>query len=340
MDTDGKGNFPMQDHDGSGLSYKFQRLREQLRIAVTNGELTGKLPGERVLARKFQVNAKTLSKALTDLAAEGLLDRSIGRGTYVKSADSNGAHSPGNLIILCEASRGDLPLVRRLVEANPKAAVISDSGALRPSFLNQFDAVIDAALNTPARFIRDMQVRGMTVIAVDREPDTYSVDTVAVDRALAAAILTRDLILGGHRRIAMCHTSSDQPITLAAQQTLQRYGPEVVLSAGTIEGVLPAVKSGATAVVCDSPAIAVEVRALLELARTEIPQEVSLAAIGVCDAPYPCSGQYVEPDAMVQAVTELLRAKSARRPAVMWLAPKWVDMATILSPPRRAGEAA
>src|SRR5437879_5458152 len=70
----------------AGMSYKFQRLREKLREAVRTGELAGKLPGERALAKRFQVNAKTLSKALTDLAAEGLLDRSIGRGTYVKGS--------------------------------------------------------------------------------------------------------------------------------------------------------------------------------------------------------------------------------------------------------------
>src|SRR4051794_22684045 len=68
------------------MSYKFQRLREKLREAIRGGEFAGKLPGERALAKRFGVNAKTLSKALTDLAAEGLLDRSIGRGTYVKGA--------------------------------------------------------------------------------------------------------------------------------------------------------------------------------------------------------------------------------------------------------------
>src|SRR5215208_5223130 len=66
------------------LSYKFQRLRERLRQAISSGELSGKLPGERQLSRRFRVNAKTLSKALTDLAAEGLLERSIGRGTFVR----------------------------------------------------------------------------------------------------------------------------------------------------------------------------------------------------------------------------------------------------------------
>jgi len=29
------------------FSYKFQRLRERIRQAVANGELAGKLPGER-----------------------------------------------------------------------------------------------------------------------------------------------------------------------------------------------------------------------------------------------------------------------------------------------------
>ncbi len=85
----------------AGLSYKFQRLREKLRQAVASGELSGKLPGERALAKRFHVNAKTLSKALTDLAAEGILDRSIGRGTYVKG------HAPDTInakrwLIVCD----------------------------------------------------------------------------------------------------------------------------------------------------------------------------------------------------------------------------------------------
>src|SRR6476661_4519213 len=97
MDTDsqpiGTDSVPRTRRKLDGLSYKFQRLRERLRHAVASGELQGKLPGERTLARRFHVNAKTLSKALTDLAAEGLLDRSIGRGTYVKE-QTPGSNNP------------------------------------------------------------------------------------------------------------------------------------------------------------------------------------------------------------------------------------------------------
>ena len=76
------------------LSYKYQRLRERLRTAISTGELSGRLPGERTLSRRFRVNAKTLSKALTDLAAEGLLQRSIGRGTYVAGQTPESPHKP------------------------------------------------------------------------------------------------------------------------------------------------------------------------------------------------------------------------------------------------------
>lgn len=70
------------------LSYKFQRLREDIRRAVTQGEYNGRLPGERTLGRRFGANAKTINKALSDLTAEGLLIRQIGRGTFVASRDN------------------------------------------------------------------------------------------------------------------------------------------------------------------------------------------------------------------------------------------------------------
>src|SRR5579862_1249427 len=108
------------------LSYKFQRLRERLREAVASGELTGKLPGERLLAKRFNVNAKTLSKALTDLAAEGLLDRSIGRGTYVKGSAPNQS-AQGRWLVLVDDDATHRCLVDRLKQSNEQIQVVSGS---------------------------------------------------------------------------------------------------------------------------------------------------------------------------------------------------------------------
>src|SRR5271170_4495188 len=98
----------------SGMSYKFQRLRERIRHAVDSGELSGKLPGERELAKRFHVNAKTLSKALTDLAAEGLLERSIGRGTFVKGSAPEPEVHAGPWLFITDAGQTESPLLKHL----------------------------------------------------------------------------------------------------------------------------------------------------------------------------------------------------------------------------------
>lgn len=78
---------------GNRLSYKFQRLREQIREAIVNGEFKGQLPGERELGRRFRANAKTINKALCDLSSEGLLVRIIGRGTFVSHGETSSSES-------------------------------------------------------------------------------------------------------------------------------------------------------------------------------------------------------------------------------------------------------
>src|SRR6185437_7469581 len=121
------GGFDMNTYDTtsaanarvrqSEMSYKFQRLREKLRQAIDTGELKGKLPGERALAKRFHVNAKTLSKALTDLAAEGLLDRSIGRGTFVKGSAPLQMER-GRWLLLCDSREEDQVLIDAFRGAN------------------------------------------------------------------------------------------------------------------------------------------------------------------------------------------------------------------------------
>lgn len=86
------------NEDSPRLSYKFQRLREQLRTDILSGELGEKLPGERKLGQRYHANAKTINKALGDLTSEGLLVRHIGRGTFV--AGSCRESAPGQAKVL------------------------------------------------------------------------------------------------------------------------------------------------------------------------------------------------------------------------------------------------
>lgn len=91
--------YPAPGENGNNkkprLSYKFQRLREQIRQAIAGGEFKGQLPGERCLGRRFNANAKTINKALCDLSREGLLVRHIGRGTFVAGSEGTEGRTAG-----------------------------------------------------------------------------------------------------------------------------------------------------------------------------------------------------------------------------------------------------
>src|SRR5215203_3201995 len=276
------------------LSYKFQRLREKLRAAILSGEFQGKLPGERALAQRFNVNAKTLSKALTDLAAEGLLDRSIGRGTFVRSETAEPAPSAAEKwLLICDAEQLDSPLVKQLLAANPEAQAVTEVKSIRPSFLNGFRAVVDLASATPAPFLRDLVVRNMQLVAVGREPRTYSMHAVLMDGDNAVVSIARDLMLAGHRRIAAVEARNSIFVSESLRKAAQRYAPDAEIDRCFPGDVRCLVDHGVTAMVCDSVTAASRVLEQLDVMQVAVPAKVSVAAVGYVGNDYPCSGYYV-----------------------------------------------
>lgn len=310
------------------LSYKFQRLREKIRQAIQSGELSGKLPGERTMAKRFHANAKTLSKALTDLAAEGLLERSIGRGTYVRGSVPAAAQQ-GKWLLLCDPADADSPLVRQLIERVPEAEVSTDAAHLRPSYLSQFTTVLDLSTQTPDAMLRDLVVRNLNVLLVGREPGTYSVPAVEVDRAAGAAALGRDLLLRGHRNLAAVQGRRSTILGAALRAVADRLAPDATIESCDASEVPAMVEHGATAFVCESPTAAQEVRAALDRMGVDIPRRVSLAAVGCIGDQPPCSGWYVTAAEKAEQIVLAVRDLKGRRPVTLWLAGRFVDAGTI-----------
>jgi DNA-binding transcriptional regulator YhcF (GntR family) len=311
------------------LSYKFQRLRERLRQAIASGELSGKLPGERQLSRRFRVNAKTLSKALTDLAAEGLLERSIGRGTFVRGHRAPEAPVEEKWLVICDADQIHAPIIQAISQANPATQIATDVSSMRPSFLNQFKAVIDFANSTPDTFLRDMIVRNIMVVAVGREPRTYSSHAVLVDRALGASQLARDMMLGGHTRFFVMERVGQTLIADAVRRTASRYAPAAVVDTGEPKDVSVALEHGVTAFICGTRPYAAQTREQLTRLGAETPGRVALGAVGTGWGDYPCSGYFVHAAQKADAVVQLLRDKNAHRPVTIWLAGQFIDGGTI-----------
>ena len=318
---------PQPRHRHTGISYKFQRLREKLRQAIVSGELSGKLPGERELARRFHVNAKTLSKALTDLAAEGLLQRNIGRGTFVKGADEQAKPAQGPWLLIVD-KHADSGLIANLQAVNSQAQIIDDISALRPSYLNQFSAVVDLAAETPDTFLRDLLVRNISVVAVGREPRTYSTNAVLLDSALGVSQLTRELVLGGHRRFLAVEGRQRKTISDAVRLAGLRYHGDVCVDVCDAQDVVGAIEYGATACICDSVESASQTLAALNKAKIDVPSRISVAAVGWSGGEYPCTGYFVHAQQKAAAVADILRNAQSGRPTALWLAGSLMDRGT------------
>ena len=312
----------------SEMSYKFQRLREKIRRAIETGELSGKLPGERALARRFHVNAKTLSKALTDLAAEGLLDRSIGRGTYVRGSAPASPVATGKWLIVCDAGEENDCTIRHLRATCPEAEVIASVVHLRPSFLNQFNAVINLSAQTPESFLRDLLVRNMPVVGVKHEPRAYSMHAVLPDVVLGAQRLARDLLLAGHRRLGAAEPRGSSAVVHALRQAATRYAPDATVDAADPADVAALVDAGVTALVCGCVRDARQARAALAARDVAVPQQVSLVAVGCACADAQCSGYFVDCERIGQSVVDLLKDASPR-PVSLWLPGQWVERGTL-----------
>lgn len=312
----------------SEMSYKFQRLREKIRRAVESGELNGKLPGERALARRFHVNAKTLSKALTDLAAEGLLNRSIGRGTFVRGTAPSPCPGGGKWLIVCDPGEENACVIAHLRSACPDLELVISVANLRPSFLNQFTSVVNLSRETPDAFLRDLLVRNLPVVSVNHEPKTYSMHSVLTDVGLGVQRLARDLMLAGHRRLGAIEPRGNSAVAHGLRQSASRYSADAVVESADASEAAVLVENGITTLVCGSVRDARQTRATLAAKAIQIPQQVSLVAVGCACATAECSGYFVECEKIAKAVIDLLTDPHPR-PVALWLPGHWIERGTL-----------
>jgi len=86
---------------------------------------------------------------------------------------------------------------------------------------------------------------------------------------------------------------------------------------------------GISAVVCDSLASANEAIETLAAGNISVPGRVSVAAIGLSDPPYPCSGFFVSSRKMAESILDVVANTQATKPLTLWLATHEVDADTI-----------
>ena len=102
-------------------------VAQSLRSRIESGEWNGsrRLPNERNLAAEYKVARNTMRNAINSIAAEGLVSREVGRGTFLR--DSSRMELTGLLQELIGVSPIDMMAVRQILE--PRAAAMAATNA-------------------------------------------------------------------------------------------------------------------------------------------------------------------------------------------------------------------
>lgn len=328
MEEFAKERLPHPAAKSPRLSYKFQRLRERLREAIETGVLQGKLPGERALARQFRVNAKTLSKALTDLAAEGLLERTIGRGTFVRGQSEGGINRAGKWLILFNPGRTCDGLADALAAAAGESILVSDPEAVRPSMLSGVTAAIDVHGTVPETTQRDLLLRGIKFVLIDRAPSNFSAFSVLIDRVYCVHKLSQKLVLAGHQHIGI--VGSDPDLLASARHAARRLEERTELLSVSPDDTATLQKLDA--VITQDFVLARRVRDSLERAGRSVPGDVSLLTLGVDDGLFPAfSGIYLSRSQIADTIRHLLAESNSTKPRPIWLVGSEYDNGTLLN---------
>ena len=101
----------MDQDTGSGAGALLRHIREG--IAAGRWRPGDRLPTERALAERFGLARNTLRRRLDDLAAEGVIERVVGSGTYVAEPPAGGAAGP---MSFADASPAEVMEFRLLLE--------------------------------------------------------------------------------------------------------------------------------------------------------------------------------------------------------------------------------
>lgn len=215
---------------GAGDAPAYLRIKDTLRAEVAQGVFTAGSPfiSQRELCERFSVSSTTAVRVLNELAAEGLLVRRRGRGTFV--ADSAAAPtrhtSEGQPAIACIVhglSGSYVPEVLagvesvcaelgyRLMLTDTNESDERQEQALRAAL----DSGVAGILLYPVQgrshpgILSELRRHNVPIVMIDRYRPDVVTDAVTVDNVDAGYQVTRHLIELGHHSIATLWHETD-----------------------------------------------------------------------------------------------------------------------------------
>ena len=201
-----------------------------------------------------------------------------------------------------------------LLALNKDAAVFADVASLRPSALAGVTAAIDLHGVIDDITLRDMMLRNIRVVLVDRQPQTLSTHAVLIDRSYCGTRLAQTLLRAGHRHIAVIERGPSDPAAVgelldAVRQAAHRFDQALSVRPLTLEALPKALGEGVDAVICADYDLARSARTALASAGIGVPERVSILAMGLDSGRSPAISGMAMVEVAVLEVTSVRKMK-------------------------------
>lgn len=190
---------------------KYVGVKEAIIAGIRNGEISGKLPGERTLASKYSVSYMTVRRAVTELVEEGILYKDTTRGTYVSHSKMTPKVTHNIGFFLDEGIREGISspyysLIFNSLEKEVKKngynlVLFSDTETLDPlNNQKKIDGVLICGFPRIEARIQELKKR-LPIVLLDNLSADKSIPSVTIDNFNGSAEATTCLWSLGHRRI-------------------------------------------------------------------------------------------------------------------------------------------
>ncbi len=137
------------------------------------------------------------------------------------------------------------------------------------------------------------------------------------------------MLLAGHRKLIAVERHHSSLLGHSVRQVAARYAADATVEVCAPHELGAIIDGRATGIICDSADAAAAVRDMANSFGLQIPEQLSLAAVGCAAAPVPASGYYISPSALAAVIAGVLREAQIARPAVLWLNGEWSDAGSI-----------
>lgn len=281
----------------------YKQIMNNLKKQILSGQLptNSQLPTENELSETYQVSRITSKRALSELEQAGLINRTRGKGSFVKDTAIHDSQQEPNksyrilflLPFIHDLSLGDFTKGLLPIAQNNQIEVVMGS----PEFflqktanelMSEYVGLIYYAENDDPYLdlLVELSLNKFPVVSLDKKIFELDFPTVSSDNVAGGKLAAQSLINQGHTQIAYVFGQETHPQTVrdryigyltALNSAKLNFQTSSINSNTTIKDLLNYVKeTKVTALVCENDLIAIEAMHSLKQEGYLIPEDFSI----------------------------------------------------------------